>query len=289
MPPVLTKLFELDGDPVICPPMVMPSMSPGDTVRNIEFRNKKWLAKPRSIRGVTFTNVGMSKTLFERLTFSNCHFEDCLFIAAHFREVEFHNCTFVNCNFWKARFEQTYLDPETISFAKRFEIDAANVGVTLYHSLLSNYADERQDEFFAKADMNFRRWKRHQLNRDLREEHIGWWKGRWDWARSHIYEKSCGFGYKPFRFFILTIAIFLAFSLLNYLVIGDQFSINGAPASRTSFVDTVFYSFSILTILGFSSIVPHSDFAKLLTVFEALASIGWISIFTSILVKRFLR
>jgi hypothetical protein len=264
-------------------------MSPGDTVSNFDFRNRLWLKRPRSIRSVTFNNVGMSKTTFQRLTFNDCHFEDCLFVASRFREVEFHNCTFTNCNFWKAKFEQCYLDPDTINFATRYRIEAANVGVTLYHSLLSNYANERQDAFFAKADIRFRQWKRYQLARDLREQHIGWWKGQWAHQTSLVYELAAGFGYKPARFFGLTLVLFLGISCLNHVLIGDAVSIAGQHQGQASLVDSIFYSFSVLTVLGFSSIVPDTPMAKLLTVFEALASIGWLSIFTSILVKRFLR
>jgi hypothetical protein len=92
---------------------------------------------------------------------------------------------------------------------------------------------------------------------------------------------------------------------MNYVLIGDTIQVVGATGpsvahsaaaavmqgqgAHASFVDSVFYTFSVLTVLGFSSVTPSSDGAKILTVLEALASIGWLGIFTAVLVKRFLR
>ena len=286
---MLTDLFRLDGLPAQVLPSAMPSMSPGDVVANVAFQPGNWPMQRQAIRGVKFNNVDMSNNTFQQLTFNGCHFEDCLFKTSIFREVEFHNCTFANCNFWKAKFEQCYLDPTTISFAKRFKVEAANVGVTLYQSLLSNYDNERQDTFFADADYRFRQWKRYQLSWDIRKQHIGPWQGRWEYFRSLAYEWTAGFGYKPVRFFMVTLCLFLAVSCLNYVLIGESVSVGGQHTTHMSFVDSIYYSFSILTVLGFSSIVPNTAFAKLLTVCEALAAIGWLGIFTSIVVKRVLR
>ena len=117
----------------------------------------------------------------------------------------------------------------------------------------------------------------------------------WEWMCSITHEGLTGFGYRPLRFFIWTLALFFAISCLNYFLIGDAMQVvgNAAAASganpHASFIDSVFYTFSVLTVLGFSSVTPASDWAKILTIFETLASIGWLGIFTAVLVKRFLR
>ena len=287
---MLTKLFELDGTPAVhLQGAPMPPMSPTDEVKNTEFKGKQWYASRKAVKGVTFTNVSMSSMRLFQLTFTDCTFIDCLFIVTRFREVEFHNCSFKDCNFWKAKFERCYLRPETIKFADRYTMDAANVGVTLYHSLLANYADERQDAFFAQADIEFRRWKRFQLARDIREKKAKFWSGNWQRFTSWVYEKTAGYGYKPVRLFIITIILFLIIAFLNRTFIGTDILVNGHRPPELTLVDSVYYSFSVLTVLGFSTMVPDSSAAKLLTVFEALAAIGWLGIFTSVLVKRFLR
>lgn len=286
---LLTNLFKLDGEPLILRPGdKLPAMSPDDTVQNVVFQHDIWPAPHRTIRAVTFRNVAISKCV-TRVTFTDCIFEDCLFLGSHFQDVELHNCRFQNCNFWKAKFERVYLDPATLIFDRRFRIEAANVGISVFHALLSNFADERQDEFYMEADARFRRWKRYQIWHELRRKRLGLLSAWARWLSSVSYEHLAGFGYRPLRFFIATMILFSLVSLANHFLISDAVTINGVQPDYVTFSDTLFYSFSILTVLGFSSIVPTHTFAKLLTVFEALLAIGWLGIFTSVLVKRFLR
>jgi len=287
---MLTNFFRLDGTPAIHEQGTsMPSMSPGEEICNVLFRGERWYEPRKQIKKVRFRNVSISNMDLFQLTFTECIFEECLFIASRFSEVEFHKCKFINCNMWKAKFEKCYLDPRTIRLDRRYRVDAANAGVSIYQALLSNYADERQDAFYADADIEFRRWKRYQLNWEIRKKHIDRLPGEWGRLKSLIYDLLAGYGYKPVRLFVVTIVGFIAISVFNHLVIGGDLLVNGERPAGASLVDSIYYSFSILTILGFSSVVPDGSFAKLLTVFEALAAIGWLSIFTSVLVKRFLR
>lgn len=272
----------------------MPPMSPGDTVANIVFPPGEWSPSNRKIRKVKFTGVAFSKTKISQITFIDCNFEDCLFIGAHIDEVEFHGCELVNCNFWKIRLTRVYLRPDKVKLARRFRSEAANVGISIFQEMLANFAEQRQDQFFMQADIQFRRWKRYQIWHDLRQERKRLSEALWEWISSKTYECVCGFGYRPLRFFICTLLLFSTISYLNYILIGDAIQVAGtastaASAAHASFVDTVFYSFSILTVLGFSTVTPASDTAKMLAVIEALASIGWLGMFTAVLVKRFLR
>lgn len=287
---MLAKLLKLDGTPLIhSPGEEVPDFSPGVEIANLEFRHPKWPSPPHGLKKVTFRNVGLSKTTIAKTTFTNCAFEDCLFIGTRFQEVEFHNCSFVDCTFYKVRFERTYLDPGTIRFARRYEVEASNAGVGLFQALLANYSAERQEDFYAEADIRFRRWKRHQLAYDQRRGNVAKWTGRYRRATSCLYEWSAGFGYRPGRFFVLTIALFIVVSCVNFLMIGNDITVTGRQAHPAGFAEAVFYTFSVLTVLGFSTVVPTSAAAELLTVAEALASIGWLGIFTALLVKRFLR
>jgi hypothetical protein len=198
-----------------------------------------------------------------------------------------------------------YLRPERVKFARRYRVEAANVGISIFQAMLSNFTEERQDLFFMLADIRFRRWTRYQIWHDRREQKKTSREAWWEWTCSITHEVLAGFGYRPLRFFIWTLALFLAVSYMNYLLISDTVQVAGTAAlpvvigaeavatsgdpARASFVDLIFYSFSVLTVLGFSSVTPSSDGAKILTVIEALASIGWLSIFTAVMVKRFLR
>lgn len=302
-PRLLSDLFRLDGTPTILAAGKMPPMSPGDTVENIVFPPGAWVPPIRKIKNVTFRNVAFSHTMISQVTFTDCRFEDCLFTGAHLDEVEFHSCDLVNCTLWKIRLTRVYLRPERVKFARRFRVEAANVGISAFQAMLSNFAEERQDLFFMQADIRFRRWTRFQIWHDLREEKKSRREALLGWIYSIMHEGLTGFGYRPLRFFMWTLALFFAVSCMNYTLIGDTMQVaagagtsastgpavaQGAPG-QISFIDSVFYSFSVLTVLGFSSVMPTSDGAKILTVFEALASIGWLGIFTAVLVKRFLR
>jgi Ion channel/Pentapeptide repeats (9 copies) len=287
---VLEKLFRLDGTPTLYVATdKLPPMSPNDEVINAVFTQGQWGVTSKRIKEVKFKNVAFSNNLLTKITFTDCNFEDCLFIGTQFEEVEFHGCHFVDCNFWKARFKQVYLDPAKIKLSQRFKVEAANVGVSVFQALLGNFGDERQDEFYMKTDILFRRWKRFQISADARRNRLSNLNARWRWFTNFVYDISAGYGYSPIRFFLVTLGLFFAISLLNHALIGDALKIDGETVPHSSLIDTIFYTFSILTVLGFSSIVPHSDFAKLLTVMEALLAVGWLGIFTSILVKRFLR
>ena len=280
---------------------VMPSMSPGDKVANIVFPPGPWVPPTSDIKNVTFRNVAFNKTTISQVTFTECTFEDCTFTRAHLDEVEFHGCDLINCALYKMRLTRVYLRPERVKFAPRFRVDAANVGISAFQAMLSNFAEERQDHFFMQAEIEFRRWKRYQIWYDLRVENLTRWEAWWEWTCSIMHEGLTGFGYRPIRFLMWTIALFFAVSCMNYFLIGGSIQVAGAAVTsvapgtgaevpaHASFIDSVFYSFSVLTVLGFSSVTPSSDGAKILTVFEALASIGWLGIFTAVLVKRFLR
>ncbi len=269
-------------------------MSPGDTVANAVFPPGEWTSPNRKIKGVTFKGVSFSKTNISQVTFIDCKFEDCLFIGTKLIEVEFHGCDLVNCNFWKIRLTRVYLHPGKVRFAPRFRKEAANVGISIFQEMLSNFAEERQDQFFMLADIEFRRWKRYQIGHDLRRERKTRREALWEWVSSIVYEYLAGFGYRPLRFFICTVILFSTVSYMNYIVLGDAIQVAGmvvAPGgtAHASFIDTFFYSFSVLTVLGFSTVTPSSDCAKMIAVLEALASIGWLGMFTAVLVKRFLR
>jgi hypothetical protein len=163
------------------------------------------------------------------------------------------------------------------------------VMVGLYKTLVENSADLRQTEFQVAADIHFRRWKRSQLSFDRQDGNINQFQELYKKTSGYIYEWTSGFGYKPLRFFAVTIALFAIVTLGNYIFFRDQISIGSGNKTLSSVYDSIFYSFSILTVLGFSSITPVSAGAKIAAVSEALGAIGWLGIYTSLVVKRFVR
>lgn len=258
-------------------------------IRDALYRPDDWPQSLRSIKNTNFTNVSLSKTLLRETTFTNCKFENCLFIGTKFESVNFHNTRFKNCNFHKVDIVDCYFDPNSIELDKVYKSDAANIGVHLFQKLYENSSTTRQPFFEIEADIKFRQWKRSQLFFDHKTGRLSLYRLIGLWLRSILYEYVCGFGYRPARFAIATLICFFLFSTINWYAFKGGLSVNGQAAAAPSFLDSIFYTFSVMTVLGFSSIVPVLAKAKLITVLEALIGVGWMGIFTSLLVKRFLK
>ena len=259
-------------------------------LKSVQFWPEEWPTSLTKMSNCRFNNVSLSKTKFTRVTFKECTFEDCLFVGTEFVEVDFHRCSFINCNFYKTSFEKCYIDPKSIKLDKSYKSTHSNVFVTLFQRLLDNSAAQHQAGFAATADIRFRQWQRAQIDYELQKGHITKYRAFGQRLRSWIYEVFAGFGYKPTRFIGWTIAIFFLTSFLNGYFLRESLSVNGDSSLHPEgFVDDIYYTFSILTILGFSSITPITAFAKLVTVFEALGAVGWLAILTSLIVKRLIR
>lgn len=260
-----------------------------DHLKDVQFWPDNWPTTLSKLANKTFENVSLSKTRFYRVTFKNCTFMDCLFVGTEFTEVEFHRCTFTNCNFFKTSFEKCYIDPSSIKIAGSYRKTHANIFVTLFQRLLDNSRAQHQAAFAEVADIRFRQWKRAQLSFERREGHITSGQYRWRVFWSWVYELTCGFGYRPWRFYAWTVGVFLFVSFLNWVFLSQSLVVAGTNSAPRTLPDAIYFTFSILTILGFSTIVPQTDVAKLVTVLQALAAVGWLSILTALLVKRFLR
>ena len=259
-------------------------------IENVFYEPACWPSKPYKIVGKTFKNVSLAKTKFSKVTFQGCHFEDCLIIGSKFSEVEFHRCSFKNCNFYKSEFSNSYLDPETLYFDPLYKNTHANIGVGVFQQLLDNSSDQHQSDFSMAADIQFRRWQRSQLRRELKVANITKPVFALKFLRNLSFDWLAGYGYRPFKFFFWTLILFFLISAINYTFLNESFIISGETSNiPIGLVDAIYYTFSILTVLGFSTVIPITAAAKIVTVVEALAAIGWLGIFTSVIVKRFIR
>lgn len=258
-------------------------------LRCVLYQPEAWPENIRRVKSSNFTNVSLSKTNFSEVTFTDCKFEDCLFVGSQFRKVEFHRCWFVNCNFYKTIFEECYIDPGTIRFDKKYRETHSNIGVHVFQQLYENSSKSRQNEFEMKADIRFHKWKRWQSIYDRKKGRISnfqWFRG---WVVNFIYEWLTGFGYKPMRFIIATIVFLFILSLFNMMVLREGLMVEGHPMAEMTLMDSISYTFSTLTGRRFVTFLPYSLPAKILGISEALVGIGWLGLFTSLLVKRFLK
>lgn len=244
---------------------------------------------PRKLQNWSFKNVSLSKTHIEGVTFSECEFEDCLFIATTFSNVDFHRCRFINCNFYKSKFVDAYIDPKSFYFGLGVWWKYSNIGVGLFQQLYENSSKSRQVDFQASADFKFRKWQRWQLRFDKKSGKINSLQLIFKMFASIVSEWVTGFGYRPFRFIATTLLFFTTMSALNMHFLVGALKTDAGVIDHMSFPDAIFYTYSLMSALGFSTILPITSFAKILAVSEGLCGIGWLGIFTSLLVKRFIR
>lgn len=258
-------------------------------VQSALFRPDSWPKSLNKLKNMSFSNVSLSKTAFSKVTFTRCEFTDCLFIGCIFEDVEFHSCKFVNCNFYKSKFERCYINPNSFKFKFKYKLTHANVGVSLFQNLMENSAKEKQSLFEKISDIKFRKWKNWQSKFDYNSNKIGLWRLIYTFFANFVYDAISGYGYKPIRFVFFTIFIFTSISWANTIVLPDIISVDGRDISKIDFYDSLFYTYSMLTGLGFSYIVPLTPIAKIYSVAMAFFGIGWLSLFTSMIVKRFLK
>lgn len=222
-------------------------------LRDVLFDPEQWPNSLRSLKSLNFRNVSLSKTNFKKVTFTECTFKDCLFVGATFQEVEFHRCKFIDCNFYKADFSQTYIDPSSFAFDSSYRKTHTNICVGLYQRLAENSSKEKQNDFEREADIEFRRWKRWQLRYDRAVGKITKTEIIYKWASNWLYENIAGYGYKPLRFVLATLLFFGAASVLNMNIMAGEVSVDGEKIVEISLSDSIFYTYSMMTALGFSS------------------------------------
>lgn len=240
----------------------------------------------RRLKNFTFKNVSFSKTKFLKITINECTFKECLFIGCSFDDVDFYKCKFIDCNFYKSTFNGCFLDPESFSFSDYYKTNSQNVMVVLFHSIYENSSKQKQYKFERLSDIKFRRWKRYQLYYDYEKENIGKYRYLISKYMDLFYDTISRYGYSPLRFILFTFLIFNIIALIsNFIFITD--------ISKNShfywYVDGLFFTVSMMTGVGFSLYQPSGVVSKLWSVGLAWLGVGWVGVFTAILVKRFLR
>jgi hypothetical protein len=237
-----------------------------------------------------FENVRLSKVVFERVTFTRCEFRDCLFVGSQFKDCEFHSCKFIDCNTHKFTLDNVYLDPRSFTLQRSYRKNASNIGVYLFQELYKNANEGHWTHFLPFADIERRRWRRHQLWYEIGRGG----KNRFRIARQIVtdmlFDLSAKYGYGPLRFFLLSLLAFAcvalsAQQLWRYMGIQrDNVSI-----SEVTTVESLYYCVGLITSLGFFEFVPTTLLGKAFAIFCALFGISWLAIFTAILVRRVLR
>ncbi len=287
---MLRDFFRLNGPYVTLDEAALVSeLRESKDIFAVLYKPDAWPDGLKKVSGVLFRNTSFSKTEIQRVTFSRCTFIDCLFIGTNFREVEFHGCIFNDCNMYKSTFNECYIDPTSFIFSGAVRNRTSNVSVHLYQQLYENASKTKQDTFARFADIAFRRSKRKQIAYDVSAGKMTRSQGRTSFFWSATYDTVAGFGYSPTRFIAFTLVMFCVISTLNMHIFAGAMTYANETLHTIDMWNAIYYSFSVLTVLGFSSIVPDLWYAKVVTVLEALFGVGWLGLFTSVLVKRIIR
>ncbi|HVF58539.1 MAG TPA: ion channel [Thermoanaerobaculia bacterium] len=258
-------------------------------LRNVLYRPDRLAPRdPYRLRAKTFENVSFSKTRLESLVFRRCHFIDCLFIGTEFVACEFHACRFEGCNPHKATFERCYVDPEC--FARMLNArEHANIGVHLFNQLEQNARDQEQHEFVASAAYLYRKWKRYLLNWRRRQGELGVMQWALRWLPDKLYDALVGYGWRISRFLAWSGVLFVAVSMLNYMLWPMLQMHLAAPKDGPTWLLAVYYTVVTLTTLGYGDITPGSRLGMALASGEAFLGLLWLSILASVIFRRVFR
>jgi uncharacterized protein YjbI with pentapeptide repeats len=237
-----------------------------------------------------FENVAFRRCVFTKITFQSSHFSDCIFTGSIFSDCWFHNCTFSNCNPYKVIFNNTYINPKIFWFNRRYKSTHANIGLGLFQSLYANAQAMAQTEFIENADVLRRCWQRSQWYWERNQGRIDSWTFVRRFVTNFLFEKVALYGYRPVRFLAYSLGFFSIISLPLH-VYWDQmgFHETGVLLERGDLSQTLFYTASLITTLGFANIIPSTIFGRVYAIALALTGIAWIGVFTALLVRRVIR
>lgn len=237
-----------------------------------------------------FKNVSFTKTTVTGVEFRQCEFEDCLFIGTDFIECEFHHCTFKDCNPYKAKFSKTYIDPQV--FVGMLDSEKhSNIGILLFQQLLFNSSENRQPDFAATAEYNFRQWKRFYLQYEYNNNEIKWCNYLRRWLFNLANQYILGYGVRIRHFLISSLIIFAAISAFNYLF-WNHFTVSSSSPLNTEgngLIKSIYFTIITIATLGYGDITPATNFGMILSSAEVLFGFVWLGFLLSILVKRIIR
>lgn len=258
--------------------------SPKDDKYYPENTNKILLLKDTS-----FIDSSFNYTEFENVHFTNCRFTACHFKLVKFINCEFHRCEFKNCYFDDFDIINCYWDPESIKYSFWHKYHYSNILIKLYKKLYKNSDDAGQKQFKMYADIQFLKNKFWQYKYDLKNGKITRSEYFWNRAKSLFYDLTCGYGYSPLSFGVSTISFFAVVTWFNFLFLqNSQLKIGEDVVDNFSFWDSVYYTYTIMTAIGFSSVIPVTEFAKMVTVIEGFLGVICIGFLISVITKRVL-
>lgn len=240
----------------------------------IDFSFDSITPKERQVSGRIFVKCLFSHEVIENFTFQDCTFLNCSFNGAVLLGTEFHDCEFRECFFYKAKFKDTYVDPATFHFSKKWHWIRANVNSGLFQSLYNNSKTMHQEEFAMRADRRFQFYRRYQYLYGDRP-------AIYSFLKALLFDYLLGYGYGIKNSLVVTVASIFGFAwILDDKIVSE----NG------TFFEALYFTVVSLTTVGYGEITPRHEVLPLaITIVLLLLSIAWCAVVTAIIVKRIVK
>ncbi|NIF33757.1 hypothetical protein F3J29_16640 [Enterobacter sp. Cy-643] len=250
-------------------------------IKNILYQPEKLSIK--SIDGIVFENVSLSKTTLSNITIKKCKFIDCLFIGCVFDDVRFHDCIFERCNFFRVKFNACYGRPSQFENAIR-DKKYANIAVHLFDQLRSLYRIESQKRYKSEAEYHFNKWNyilsfsKKPQKKDL----------LFFYAKKIVvktYGILFGYGYRLRNLVRTTLVAILGLMSVNF-IFGAQLFESGAI---DTFEKTIYFTLTTMFTLGASGFESPTNLGMWLILLNMILGISLLTFTVSALFNRIIK
>jgi hypothetical protein len=252
----------------------------------------------KKIENTSFDNFSFRGTVFYKITFISCNFNDCLFTWDKFYECEFIDCRFINSNFHKCAFVQCLADPLQFKIAvHKSAWDKSNIAVHLFDRLYRNAHETFRPDHARYASYLYSKWETRLLYQKYKIKkpyEINWKQFYPKYIWQLLYKGTFGYGYR-IRNFLLTFAgIYLISFTVNYSF-WNKYKLEKKDVKLLSFdpdtvsiASNIFYTAEATTKLIDSQIQPTSDFGMIMLAFQSMLTFVLLSALITILANRFI-
>jgi len=228
-----------------------------------------------------FVNFSFARTRIQNVNFVKCIFRDCLFVESAICDCFFTDCKFINCNMYKCSIDRCHISPH--AFRKCIPSkEYSYIGVSLYQALLTNCRKEYQPYFSEDALYMLKTW----VNIDrIQNKKIPVWKRAGFLILDMLVRKPFGYGIRLGNLAVTMIVLIVFFSLINWQF-HTIFGLQNIVQTSSPFMDSVYFTVTVMTTLGFGDIVPTTIIGKIAVSIQCLIGFSYLGIFASMLSRK---
>lgn len=287
----MQDFFKLDGDPTeVSNQEEFTSILENQTeIKDVLYRPDK-LKSPYEntrfrIKDRHFYNVSFTKTLIERVEFTDCEFENCLFIGTRISDCRFTHCKFIECNVYRIELDNVYIDPKSFRNCIQ-DKQYSNIGVYLFHELLNNSRRQAQPQFSDHALYHFRRWQR--VHRAQAVPSLSLFQKAMHYANAvprWVFAVPLGYGVRLRNLAISAILSVFVLSMINW-AFSNSFGLYDIGLGYKGLLDSLYFSVIVVTTLGFGDITPKTALGRAIVSAEAVMGFIFLATFASMIFRK---